>query len=72
MERKPLPKDLRDKLNRLRFPTKKELDALLKRLTPPSGRCSTIEFRMRLRGFEGRSSSLSLEDAAGFSILLTS
>jgi len=34
MERKPLPKDLRDKLNRLRLPTKKELNVLLKRLTP--------------------------------------
>jgi hypothetical protein len=34
MERKPLPKDLRDKLNRLRIPTMKELDAILKRLTP--------------------------------------
>jgi hypothetical protein len=34
MERKPLPKDLRDKLNRLRIPTMKELDAMLKRLTP--------------------------------------
>ena len=34
MERKPLPKDLRDKLNRLRLPTMKELNVLLKRLTP--------------------------------------
>jgi hypothetical protein len=73
MERDPLPKDLRAKLNRLRLPTKKELDALLKRLTSAQrqmtdGRISDMsaKFRRSQFNFSRAATSGSGRNAAEF------